>query len=321
MSKRFFVLLAAFAILPFGAFAEDEATPAEKPAEAQKYLLRYKFKAGETVYWDVEHRAQIRTTISGTTQTAETITKSTKIWKVLDVNKKGEARFEHSVSHIDMRQLLSGRAEQHYNSDADASPSPAFAEVAKAADRPLSVITLDAQGAVKDREIKYSQPNENQGQITIPLPDDKVAVGESWSFPYEIELTAPNKSGVKKVSTRQKFTLQDVRDGVAYIKVATQILTPISDPAIEAQLIQRQSDGEVRFDIAAGRVIGQQTDLDKSVVGFQGDASSMHYVMRFVERLSDEKPASKPKKAVAGPAPPPKSTKQAKKQGGPTFKR
>ncbi len=67
--------------------------------------------------------------------------------------------------------------------------------------------------------------------------------------------------------------------------VATQILTPIHDPAIEAQLIQRESSGTVRFDIEAGRIVRQQMDVDKRVVGFRGEASSLHYLTRFTEEL------------------------------------
>ena len=41
----------------------------------------------------------------------------------------------------------------------------------------------------------------------------------------------------------------------------------------------------MRFDIDEGRILGQQMDIDKHVVGFRGDASSIHYVNRFSERL------------------------------------
>ena len=44
----------------------------------------------------------------------------------------------------------------------------------------------------------------------------------------------------------------------------------------------------MRFDIDEGRVLGQQMDIDKHVVGFRGEASSIHYVNRFSERLVAE---------------------------------
>jgi hypothetical protein len=101
-----------------------------------------------------------------------------------------------------------------------------------------------------------------------------------------LEVEVVLKDGAtKKIQTRQKFTLDRVVDSVATITVDSQILTPISDPAIEAQLIQRLSSGTVRFDIESGRVLSQQLDLDRHVIGFSGAASSMHYVTRFTEEL------------------------------------
>ena len=84
---------------------------------------------------------------------------------------------------------------------------------------------------------------------------------------------------------------------MATIKVDSQILTPINDPAIEAQLIQRLSDGYVKFDIERGRVVSQQLDLDKHVIGFSGASSSMHYVNRFTEKLLPAEQTAKAKAA------------------------
>ena len=121
--------------------------------------------------------------------------------------------------------------------------------------------------------------------MTMPLADHPVAIGESWSSPMEIDVILKDGMTVKKIQTRQVFTLDKVIDDVATITIDSQILTPIHDPAIEAQLIQRLSKGEARFDITAGRILGQQLDLDRHVVGFSGPASSMHYLTRFTEQL------------------------------------
>src|SRR5262249_42858672 len=92
----------------------------------------------------------------------------------------------------------------------------------------------------------------------------------------------------------------------ATIQIETQIVTPLNDPAIEAQLVQRMTSGSVRFDIEKGRLISQQMDLDRHVIGFSGAASSMHCVTRFTEQflpdrtdapqvsVKPEKPAAKP---------------------------
>ena len=120
-------------------------------------------------------------------------------------------------------------------------------------------------------------------------------------------------AGRNKIQTRQKFTLVKVEHGVATINVDSQVLTPVHDPSIEAQFIQRLSDGTVRFDIVAGRVLSQQLDLDRHVIGFNGAGSSMHYVTRFTEKLlNDESTATtKPKAApAAAPAQPAKPSRR-----------
>jgi hypothetical protein len=55
-------------------------------------------------------------------------------------------------------------------------------------------------------------------------------------------------------------------------------------------------EGEVRFDIKAGCVVGQQMDIDKRILGFAGPTSSMQYVMRMEEKLltKNTKVAAKP---------------------------
>ncbi len=252
---------------------------------AETYLLRYQFAPGEVLRWDVIHRATIRTTVSGTTQTAESVSKSVKVWKVTDVKPDGSTTFEHSVESVDMRQKLSGRQEVRYNSQTDAEPPPGFQTIAGSIGVPLSIVTMDARGKILLRDRKVPQPTgENDGPMTVPFPEGPLSVGDSWSEAYELDVATDN-GAVKKVKTRQTYTLEEVETGIATIKTLTHILTPNLPPEIEAKLIQQESTGTVRFDLDAGRVVGQRIDLDKRVVGFRGDASSLHCVTRFTEKL------------------------------------
>lgn len=272
--------------------------------EAEKYTLRYKFQPGETIRWDVEHRSNVRTSVSGTTQTAETTSFSQKAWRVTGVKPDGTATFEHRVDWVDMRQRLTGRDEVRYNSRTDKKPPVGYESAAKSVGVPLSTVTMNGSGKVLHRVRKGPKPQaggaptndgtQAEGWMTIPLPEQPVPIGYSWSVPSDIDV--PLEGGaVKHVKAIQQFKLEDVKTGVATIHVSTEVLTPITDPKIESQLVQREAAGYVRFDIDAGRILSQQMDIDKHVVGFRGDASSIHYVNRFTERLvaDDVKTADK----------------------------
>ncbi len=265
--------------------APDDAPAAETDPsdDTRQFDLRYKFSPGEIIRTEIVHRAAVQTTIDGTTQKAETQSKSIKTWRVGEVTPQA-VTFMHMVESIDMWQRAQGRKEVRYNSRTDSEAPPGYEEVAKAVGVPLTVVTMDDRGKIIKRQEKRAQPTSMSTQMTMPLPDHPIGIGDTWTSPLEVEVVLKD-GGTKKIQTRQKFTLEKVVDGVATIDVDSQILTPVSDPAIEAQLIQRLSSGTVRFDIEAGRVLSQQLDLDRHVIGFSGAASSMHYVTRFTEEL------------------------------------
>ena len=304
----------------------DEADPPEAPKppapavtgdagaaadEKQTYDLKYQFQPGETLRTEVVQRATVQTTIQGTSQTAETQSRSIKVWKIDEVAEDGTATFVHSVESIDMRQKTQGRKEQRYNSATDQEVPPGYEDAAKAVGVPLTYVTMDCRGKIIKRRETRTQPTSTSTQMTMPLPDHPIAIGESWSSPVDIDVTQKDGS-TKRIQTRQKFTLEKVANDVATIAVDSQVLTPVRDPAIEAQLIQRLSSGTVRFDIAAGRVLGQQLDLDRHVIGFSGVGSSMHYVTRFTEQLL--KPAEQASKDEETP-PADADTSAAKDKG------
>jgi hypothetical protein len=257
-------------------------------AEPEKYALRYRFHPGETLRWNVEHRSMVRTAVSGAEQTVETVSDSEKVWRVMVVKPDGTVTFDQLVPWVDMRQIRPGTSDVRYDSRADAKPPVGFEDVAASVGVPLSIVTMDAQGKILQRQRKVTKGvAANDGPITIPLPDEPVAVGHVWTFPCDIDIPLES-GGVKKIKAVQQFKLESVKTGVASIRVSTQIISPVTDPAIEAQVVQREGAGVVRFDIDAGRIIGQQMDVDKHVVGFRGQASSLHYVTRFSEQWIPE---------------------------------
>lgn len=272
---------AKMAAKPAVASAADDGAA---PAGTRSYKLRYKFKPGETLRWEVEHRAKVRTTVQGSTQTAETFSSSIKVWKVDEVDDDGNTKLTYSVERVEMTQKYDGRQETHYNSDTDETPPPGYDGVAAAVGKKLAELTLNPLGAVVAREEHLVQAAPMQENVTLPLPEQSVAVGEEWTMPADITVTLPSKS-VRKIKARQVYRLDSVDEGIATIHLETQVLTPLNDPVIESQLVQSKASGTVKFDIAAGRILSQQSEIDEHVHGFSGPASNLHYVTRFTEKL------------------------------------
>jgi hypothetical protein len=130
---------------------------------------------------------------------------------------------------------------------------------------------------------------EDDAAIVVRLPDKPVAIGDTWDEAHKVTVELPD-GGTKPLETRRHYKLTGVANGIATIEVTYQVLSPVT-PQIESQIIARLMDGTVRFDIRRGRVVGQQMEVDKRILGFAGPTSSLHYVMRMEEELS--KPAAK----------------------------
>ncbi len=296
------VLAFAASAGPLSAAETAAAKTAAADHSAKTYTLRYHFHQGETLRWKVIQRTEITTAVSGTKQTVSTVVQSVKAWQIQNVREDGTVTFQNSVESVDMRHQFSGAREVRYNSQTDKKPPHGFEEAAQRVGVPLAVVTMDSRGQVQARQRNVrvkAAAGESEGPMTLPLPAQPVAVGETWSLPSEMAL--PLAGGiVKKIKTMQKFKLASVDDGVATIELNTVVLTPIHDPAVEVQLIQRDSSSTIRFDIDAGRLLGQQVDIDKRVVGFRGEASSMHYLGRVNEEALSE--SAQPAPATASTA-------------------
>ncbi len=272
MTSRCYLLALVTMAISAPLLAEDAAKPAAA-ATGQKYDLRYKFTPGETIRTQVVHLATVETTINGTTQHTETVSKSVKAWKVTDVARDGQITFDHSVESIEMKTSLSGRSEVHYNSKTDAKPPAGYEDAAKSVGKTLATVTIDPHGKV----LKRSQPAHATNAagastaLVLPLPEAPVPVGHVWTVPHELDVNL-DQGLTKKIKTRERYELESVKNGVATIDVETQILTPVDDPRIRVQLIPKTSLGNIRRDIDPRRLLRQRVDLEQRVQAFFGGA-------------------------------------------------
>ena len=297
ISGRFFptLLVVLTIVLSTTKAAAEEAATAEgdgalliakAPAKPQptKYDLRYKLKRGDVLRYGVIHRASIRSTIDDTTQSAQTKTDSIKLWKVTDVLPSGEIEFMNVVERVHMVNQLPDRDPAEYDSERDTTPPPGFEDAAKAVGVPLSQVRITPRGKVVRRDIKHrGQSLDENAPVAVRLPEEPVAIGATWDEALEVKVTLED-GGSKSIQTRRHHKLAEVANGIATIDVTYQVLSPVN-AHIECQLVQRLMQGEVRFDIEEGKVVGQQMDIDKRILGFAGPTSSMQYVMRMDETL------------------------------------
>jgi len=264
------------------------ATAAGPAGPPEVFRLRYRFEPGAEIATEVAHRALTETTMNGVTQSVETMTDSVKTWTVVAVDETGRATLEQSVDDVTMTSRSSDRGEVRWSSTGSDDPPPGYEGVRQSLGVPLVRMEVAPDGRILERRELRPCPAAASGDlVVVPLPDEPVPVGHEWTIPDEVVVEVPGGPR-KAVRTRLRYRLDEVRDGVARIAVDTTVLTPLDDPRLEARLLERIWNGEIRFDVEAGRIASRRTAVDRRVVGFGGPQSSLRYKASLEERLLDE---------------------------------
>jgi hypothetical protein len=267
--------------------AEDRVANDGAVGDSANYLLRYKLQPGEQINYEVTHVAKTKTRIRGAEEVSQVHTVSRRHWDIKDRSENGEMTFDHVVDSVEMTQQQGDAEEIRWDSTSGEQPPDVFGVIADRIGKTLSTVTVDPRGKETARKDNGgTKASLGMGSLTLTLPDEKIAIGASWSVPHEIQARKEDGS-VKPIKIRERYTLEKVKTGVATISLRSEPLTPIDDESVRAQVVQQLSNGEIRFDIDAGRMIGRQIDWDESVVGFSGANSLMEYRARLTEQLID----------------------------------
>ncbi len=261
---------------------------AVESAEPNTYTLRYKFNSGETLRYEVTQVAKTKTRLKGTEEVSNAHTTSEKVWKFLDSPSPDQMKFEHSVSRVELTQQTGDKPELRWASNSGEEPTVEFAKVAEQIGKKLSTVTINGRGQETARETHGgSEAQLGMGGLTIVMPEEPIAIGANWSEQRIVKVRT--ESGEPKdMKVRDVYTLEKVETGVATVAIRSEVLTPITEESIKAQLVQQLSNGKMRFDVDAGRMLSKQLDWDETVVGFQGANSMMEYRARLTETLVAE---------------------------------
>jgi hypothetical protein len=260
---------------------EEEPDKGKITLSGDGTLLRYRFKKGEELRWNVQQTLKMKNIIGGMEENIETSSRSVKIWKTLDVDTQGTATFEYRVEDVDMHQAQTGHDDAVYNSRRDRIIPPAFVNLEGKIGIPLAHIRIDTQGQTTKKPLREYEGRVSENRIVIPLPNEAISSGSSWSEPKLSELPQPDRT-VKKFKTPQDFSLEKLHSGLATIKFAAFSFTPLTAME-ETQLFEHFASGTMELDLEAGHFIRQEATIDKMVVGVQGASDSIRYLSRLTE--------------------------------------
>ncbi len=254
------------------------ASAALAPAQPAPGPLHW--QAGQVLTYRVEQVAYTADTVPDGKAESRTKLNLIKRWQVVSVDAAGVATLQLSLAAIRYESTMpSGDALLFDSIEPEKSTPDLRAQFGGYLGKALALVRVDGRGRVVEvKESKFGPASrfENELPFVGVLPADGPKPGQEWQRDYKITLEPDKYDAV------QKYVCKSVADGVAVTAVTTSLKTP-PPPAEQAALLDLQPEGEIVWDLKAGRLRSASLKIDKEVKGHQGEGSSYRLQATFME--------------------------------------
>lgn len=260
-------------------FAEEDAT---------EYTLRYKFNPNEFVHYHVDSLNKIEVQLNQNQEKTENSTKTLKHYRVIWVDEEGNGTLETMIDRVQMSVKFDNKTPATFDSaDKNQKVLKQFEPIQASIGKPSRIVYSPIGKVISNdkKAEKETSNTQNQGFL-IPLPENKVKIGDSWKEEYDVEVSV-GKTLRKKVPIRRTFTLDSVENQTAVITFKTKIMLRLNDPKLGLQLIQKTPSGTIKLDLDRGVILSQDVSLDKAQVGVFEGKGAMRAISTRLETLVD----------------------------------
>lgn len=301
-----FMLLLALSLLPATITAtEESSSPEPEPAVEEtpaKYLLRFKFEPNQKVTYKIKHE-NTRTLRKGEViEIAYDKSEAVKHFTVRNVTEEGTAKLESMIDQVKLTTRFNNEGKPIvFDSTEPGQPPRVFKKVKDTIGKPLAETTFSARGAVlKTKNLlpnsQASTPTGNKKQkdskpdpslnFLLEFPEAPLSIDDRWSYTFEIHNLKVDKVLTKSARMKREYRLKDVQNEIATLTYKTTLLSPIRDPKVLTQLLEKTPSGTIKFDMKQGIIVSRTAELDKTEFGFNGSDSSMRAVSTRTETLA-----------------------------------
>jgi hypothetical protein len=257
-----------------------QAAPAQTPA------WRFRWQAGQVLTYRVEQQTQTVEVLAGTRAETKTKTNLVKRWQVLSVDAKGVATLQHSLAALRMETVTpSGETLLFDSANLDKSSPQLREQLSKYVGVSLSTMRVDAWGRVVEvKESKFGPASRFEAELpfVVILPGAPPGEGQSWQREYKITLEPPAGTGEQYASV-QRYTYKRAESAGAVLAVRTEPKALPEALADQVPLLRLQPEGEVVFDLNAGRLHSARLRVQKELKGHQGEGSSYRFESTYTE--------------------------------------
>jgi hypothetical protein len=261
------------------------ATSAQTPA-------RLRWQTGQVLLYKVEQSTSASEVVGENKVETSSKLNLTKRWQVLAVDAAGVATVQHSLVALRLETVTPGGETVLFDSANPEKSTPALKEsLEKFVGSPLAVLRIDAFGRVLEvKESKFGPASsfENEPPFVGVLPSDGPKPGQTWDRTYNLTLDPPRGAG-EKYPAVQHYACKSLENGIAVVTMTTELKGQPEALADRVPLMQLQPEGEIVYDLNAGRLHGATLKFVRELKGHQGEGSSARFTNNYVEQYAGDK--------------------------------
>jgi hypothetical protein len=273
-------------------FAAAAVLLAVAAAASAQSAPRHRWQTGQTLVYNAEHVTQAVDAVGDTRVETKSSVKLTKRWQVVAVDPSGVATLQMSLATLRIEQTMPGGGVLLFDSSAPDKSDPEMRkQLGQFVGQPLAVLRLDPTGKlVEVKESKFGPPSrfENELPFAVVLPPVMPQAGQGWERVYKVTLDPPQGTG-EKFDAVQRYTCKGATAEALTVTLTTELKAPPQAVKDRIPLLQVLPEGEVVFDVRAGRMRSASLRIDKELKGHQGEDSSYHFTSVYTEQYAGDK--------------------------------
>jgi hypothetical protein len=261
-------------------------------APAQAPAARLHWQTGQVLTYRVEQATFASEVVGESKVETKTQLNLLKRWQVVGVDAGGVATLQLSLASLRLETTTpDGDTLLFDSAHVDKSTPQMREQMARFVNQPLALLRVDGLGRVVEvKESKFGPASryESEPPFVGQLPADGLKTGQTWERAYKMTLEPPQGAG-EKYDAVQKYVCKEIKDGAATVAVTTEVKSPPDALADRVPLLQLQPEGEVVYDLKAGRLRSASLKVDRELKNHQGENSSYRLQCTYkVEYVGDK---------------------------------
>jgi hypothetical protein len=256
------------------------------PASAAAVPARLTWKVGQVLTYKVEHSTHDRETGKDGIIEHKTSLLLTKSWQVVEIDADGVA-----TVRLFLRQLVwemtkaDGTVLRYDSTDPEKSDKEMREWMDKLMKAPIAVLRIDPLGRVV-QVLQSRHGPASRYELELPfvawLPEGGFEPGKTWERQYTIVLEPPQGAG-EKFPAVQRYTAGALEGSLAKVSLTTALKSPPEAATDQMPLLDKLPEGEVIFDLAAGRLQKATLRVNREIKNYMGEGTNYQVRSNYTE--------------------------------------